>query len=64
MFQRDGTPSHTSKVTHDHLEEATPEFIKKDEWSPQSPDCIQMDYAIRDSLKEKVYRGVQDKLTE
>ena len=21
------------------LEETTPEFIKKDEWSPQSPDC-------------------------
>ena len=43
--------------------EATPEFIKKDEWPPQSPDCNPMDYNIWDSLKEKVYR-VQDKLTK
>ena len=24
--------------------EAAPEFIKKDEWSPQSPDCNPMNY--------------------
>ena len=48
--------------TKAHLEEATPEFIKKDEWSPQGPNCYPMDYAIRDSLKDKVYQGVRDKL--
>ena len=64
MFQQDVAPSHTSRVTETHLEEATPEFIKKDEWPPQSPDCNPMDYAMWDSLKEKVYQRVQDKLTE
>ena len=46
------------------MEEATPKFIKKDKWLPQSPDCNPMDYAIWDSLKEKVYRGMPDKLTK
>ena len=64
VFRQDGAPSHTSMVTQAHLEEATPEFIKKDEWPPQSPDCNPMDYGIWDSLKEKVYRGMRDKLTE
>ena len=64
MFQQDGDSSHTSRVTQAHLDEATPEFIKKDEWSPQSPDCNPMDYVTWDSLKEKVYRGVDDKLTK
>ena len=59
-------PSYTSRVIQAHLEEAAPEFIKKDEWPPQSPDFNPMDYAIciRDFLKEKVYRGVQGKFPE
>lgn len=64
VFQQDGAPSHTSRVTQAYLEDATPEFIKKDEWPPQSPDCNPMDYAIWDSLKEKVYEGRRDKFTE
>ena len=39
-----------------------PGVIKKNEWPPESPDCNPMDYAIWDSLKEKVYQGVRDKL--
>ena len=31
-----------------------PGVIKKNEWPPESPDCNPMDYAIWDSLKEKV----------
>ena len=64
MFQRDGAPSHTSRVTQAHLEEATPEFIKKDKWPPQSSYCNPMDYVMWDSLKEKVYPRKQYKLTE
>ena len=62
MFQQDGAPSHTSRVTQAHLEEATSEFIEKNEWFSQSPECNPMDYGIWDSLK--VYLGVQDKSTE
>ena len=53
------TPSHTSRVTQVHLVEATPNFINKDKWPPQSNDCNPTDYAMWGSLKEKVFRGVQ-----
>ena len=63
VFQQDGAPSHISRVIQAHLEKATPEFIKMGEWPHQSPDSNSMDCAIWDSLKEKIYREVQDKLT-
>ena len=64
MFQQDGVPFHSSRITQAHLEEATLKFLKNDKWPPHSPDCNRMDYATWDSWKEKVCRGVQDKLTE
>ena len=42
--------------------EAMPQFIKTDEWPPQSPHCNPMDYAIWDSLKKKVYLGLGEKM--
>ena len=39
-------------------------FIRKDKWPLQSPDCNPMDYAVWDSLSQKVYAGKQDKFTE
>ena len=38
VFQQDGAPAHTSKTTQEYLDGATPDFIRKDEWPPQSPD--------------------------
>jgi hypothetical protein len=65
VFQQDGAASHTSKVTQSFLEEATPHFIKKDEWLPQSPDSNPMDYTIWDSLSEtEVYSGRMEAFTE
>ncbi len=64
IFQQDGAPSHTSNATQIHLEEVVPEFIKKDEWPPQSPDCNPMDYSIWDFISEKVYTGRTEKFTE
>jgi len=64
IFQQDGATSHTSRVTQEYLEANTPEFIKKDEWPPQSPDCNPMDYAIWDALSEKVYSARTEKFTE
>ena len=64
VFQQDGAPAHTSKTTQEYLDGATPDFIRKDEWPPQSPDCNPMDYAVWDSLSLKVYAGNQDKFTE
>jgi len=64
IFQQDGAPSHTSRLTQNHLEQNTPNFIKKNEWPPQSPDCNPMDYSIWDSLSQKVYSGRNTKFTE
>jgi hypothetical protein len=66
IFQQDGATSRTSKVTQEHLDEEVPEFIKKDEWPPQSPDCnhIWIIMCMWDSLSEKVYRGSTDKFTK
>lgn len=64
IFQQDGATSHTSRKTQQHLEGRVPNFIKKDEWPPQSPDCNPMDYSIWNSLSEKVYRGQMDVFTE
>ena len=46
VFQQDRAPSHTSRVTQAHLEEATTEFTKKDECPPQSPNCNPKDYVM------------------
>ena len=64
VFQQDGAPAHMSKTTQEYLDGAMPDFIRKDEWPPQSPDCNPMDYAVWDSLSQKVYAGKQDKYTE
>ena len=64
IFQQDGAPSHTSRITQKHLDANTPEFIGKDDWPPQSPDLNLMDYHVWDSLSEKVYEGRSTKFTE
>ena len=64
VFQQDGAPSHTSRASPDYLTENTNQFIKNDEWPPQSADCNPMDYAIWDMLSERVYAGRVHKFTE
>ena len=54
VLQQDSAPSHANKVIQANFREATPQFIKKDEWSSQST-ADPMEYAIRDFLKEKVH---------
>ena len=63
VFQQDGVPSHTSRITQEHLGANTPELIGKDDWPPQSPDLNPMDYHVLDSLSEKVYEGRSTKFT-
>ena len=64
IFQQDGSPSHTSRITQEHLDANTPEFNGKDDWPPQSPDLNLMDYHVWDSLSEKVYEGRSTMFTE
>ena len=64
IFQKDGAPSHTSRITQEHLDANTPEFIGKDDWPPEPPDLNPMDYHVWNSLSEKVYEGRSTKFTE
>jgi hypothetical protein len=50
IFQQDGAIARTSNVIQEHIDEEVPEFIKKDEWPPQSPDCNPMDYHVHVGL--------------
>ena len=61
IFQQDGAPSHTSRITQEHLDANTPEFVGKDDWPPQSSWTIMsgtrcqrrcMRDAVRSSLKQ------------
>ena len=63
IFQQDGSPSHTSRITQEHLGANTPEFIGKDDWPPQSPNLNPMDHHVWDP-SEKVYEGHSTKFTE
>ena len=37
IFQQDGAPPHTSRLTREHLDANTPEFIGKGDWPPSHP---------------------------
>ena len=53
LFQQDGAPAHTSKVTQAWLSTNIPDFIVKQEWPPSSPDLNPMDYSIWSILESK-----------
>jgi len=53
IFQQDGAPAHTSRLAQEFLEQNTPEFIKKDEWPPNSPDLNPLDFHIWGAMIEK-----------
>ena len=55
IFQQDGATSHTAKITQTFLSKKKINFIKKDEWPPESPDLNPMDYAIWPALRDLVY---------
>ena len=59
VFQQDGATSHSRHATQSYPKGGRPtsSFIKKDQWSLQSPDCNPMDYSLWVSLSEKTYSG-------
>ncbi|EFO83229.1 hypothetical protein CRE_03542 [Caenorhabditis remanei] len=46
VFQQDGAPAHTAKLSQQWCETHLPAFIPKDEWPPSSPDLNPLDYSI------------------
>ncbi|KAI6659436.1 hypothetical protein LOD99_10784 [Oopsacas minuta] len=53
VFQRDDAPAHTAITTQDWLEGKPPDFIRKEEWPPYSPDLNPMDYSLWSILKNR-----------
>ena len=46
VFQQDGAPAHTANRTQNFLEQNCPDFIKKDDWPPNSPDINPLDFYV------------------
>jgi hypothetical protein len=53
IFQQDGAPAHTARLTQDWLAVNCPEFIAKDEWPPNSPDLNPLDYHVWGAMLQK-----------
>lgn len=53
IFQQDGAPAHTSRLAQGWLEQHCPDFIKKDEWPPNSPDLNPLDFHVWGAMLEK-----------
>src|SRR6218665_1008159 len=46
IFQKDGAPAHTARVTQEWLHANCPEIIEKYRWPPNSPDLNPLDYYV------------------
>lgn len=53
---QDGATSHTANDTQDWLERRVPDYIKKNQWPPRSPDLNPLDYSIWSILEERACR--------
>ena len=55
IFQQDGAPAHTARVTQDWLT-ANCHFINKNESPPNSPDLNPLDYHVWGAMLEKYHK--------
>ena len=51
IFQQDGARAHTTKYTIAYPKVNVPEFIKPENWPPNSPDLNPVDYSIWENIK-------------
>ena len=63
IFQQDGAPAHTAQRTQDFLLVSCPDFIKKDEWPPNSPDLNPLDYYVWGEMMQR-YSTLSPKPTD
>src|SRR6218665_2263188 len=62
IFQQDGAPAHTARVTQEWLYANCPEIIEKDRWPPNSPDLNPLDCHVWGAMLER-YHELQPKPT-
>ena len=53
IFQQDGAPAHTSKLTQSFCDAVFPQFWDKNMWPPSSPDLNVMDFSIWSILERR-----------
>ena len=56
IFQQDGAPAHTARVTQEWLHANCPEMIEKDQWPPNSPDLNPLDYHIWGAMLDRYHK--------
>ena len=54
VFHQDSAPSHTSEKTIRFLKKSKINYVKSEEWMPNSPDAAPMDYSIWSYLKQQL----------
>ena len=58
-IQQYGARRHTANSVTNYLNENVPDYIKKENWSPNSCDLKLLDYAIWDITKKILYKKVK-----
>jgi hypothetical protein len=53
VFQQDGAPAHSSRLAQEWIEQHSPEFVKKNDWPPNSPDLNPLDYHVWGAMLER-----------
>jgi inhibitor of nuclear factor kappa-B kinase subunit alpha len=46
IFQQDGAPAHTARQAQEWLTQNCSDFLRKDEWPPNSPDLNPLDFYV------------------
>ena len=53
VFQHDGAPAHSSRLVQEWIDQHSPEFVKKNEWPPNSPYLNPLDYHVWGAMLEQ-----------
>ena len=61
IFQQDGTPSQTAHATQNWLQTNCPDFIAKDQWTPNSPDLNPLDYHVWGQCCKPITSTIQNR---
>ena len=60
IFQQDGAPAHSSRLSQQFIAQNCPDFISKDEWPPNSPDLNPLDFYVWGAMLAR-YQAYQPK---
>ena len=53
VFQQDSAPANSSRLAREWIDQHSSEFVKKNEWPPNSPDLNPLDYHVWGAMLEQ-----------